>query len=88
MNQVGSVIYLATDKVPSGFLPCNGAVISKFAYSQLFYIIGSKFGDSTEQTFTLPDLRPIVNGKRIEDPVVGEEYNGVTWLLPCICVTI
>lgn len=88
MNQIGSVIYLATDKVPYGFLPCNGQEVFKDTNFLLYRAIGDVFGTpSTPQFFVLPDLRPIVNGERIENPVVGEEYNGITWLLPCICGT-
>lgn len=43
---------------PDGWLPCNGATISRTTYSRLFTVIGTTYGagDGTT-TFNIPDLR-------------------------------
>src|SRR5690625_109412 len=44
--------------VPDGWLPCNGATISRTTYSRLFAVIGTTYGDGDgSTTFNLPDLR-------------------------------
>jgi microcystin-dependent protein len=54
----GAVLPFATKTVPSGWLKCNGAAISRTTYASLFARIGTTFGtgDGTT-TFKLPDLR-------------------------------
>lgn len=55
---VGTVMWLAAQKAPEGFLICDGAAVSRETYAQLFAVIGTTFGtgDGTT-TFRLPDLR-------------------------------
>lgn len=54
----GQVIYVAGSAMPSGYLECNGATVSRTTYATLFAAIGSTYGagDGTT-TFALPDLR-------------------------------
>lgn len=46
----GAIIYTATidtggsHVIPSGYLPCNGLVVSKFDYPELYYALGSPTG--------------------------------------------
>tara|TARA_R100000234_G_scaffold116669_1_gene94018 strand:+ start:20 stop:979 length:960 start_codon:yes stop_codon:yes gene_type:complete len=55
---VGSVFTFASATVPSGFLECNGAAISRSTYATLFAIIGTTHGSGDgSSTFNLPDLR-------------------------------
>lgn len=55
---VGSVIAYATNVPPIGWLICNGAVISRTTYANLFAVIGTTFGSGDgSNTFNLPDLR-------------------------------
>jgi len=42
---------------PKGYLACQGQLVSKITYSQLYEICGDTFGTSTETHFYLPDLR-------------------------------
>jgi microcystin-dependent protein len=58
MLPTGVVLPFAGGTVPSGFLVCNGALISRTTYPGLFAAIGTTFGagDGTT-TFALPDLR-------------------------------
>lgn len=53
---VGSVSFFAGTTVPTGWLKCNGAALSRLLYTSLFAQIGYTFGGSGD-TFNLPDLR-------------------------------
>ncbi len=54
---VGGIVWLALDTVPDGFLLCNGALVSRSAYSRLFAAIGTKWGAGDgSTTFALPDM--------------------------------
>lgn len=44
-------------KAPNGYLICDGSLISKAVYPDLYVICGSLFGEETETHFYLPDLR-------------------------------
>ena len=47
--------------VPEGYLACDGQAISRITYSDLFAIIGTKYGNGDEiTTFNVPDLRECV----------------------------
>ncbi len=54
----GAVIAVASSTVPSGFLECNGAAVSRTTYAALFAAIGVAhgYGDNAA-TFNLPDYR-------------------------------
>lgn len=44
--------------VPNGWLPCDGAAISRTTYSALFNVIGTQYGSGDgSTTFNLPDVR-------------------------------
>ena len=55
---VGSIIDFAGTGLPSDYLDCDGANVSRTTYADLFVAIGETWGagDGTT-TFTLPDLR-------------------------------
>jgi len=54
----GTIISYGGSAVPSGFLSCNGAQVSRTTYSALFTAIGTTYGAGNgSTTFTLPDLR-------------------------------
>jgi hypothetical protein len=53
---VGGIAYFASADIPVGWLKCNGAAVSKTAYSRLFETIGYNYGGSGEY-FKVPDLR-------------------------------
>lgn len=54
----GTVLYFASSSVPTGYLKCNGAAVSRTTYSTLFAAIGTTFGvGNGSTTFNLPDLR-------------------------------
>ena len=54
----GSVFSFATTTVPSGYLECNGAAVSRSTYASLFSSISTTWGvGDGSSTFNLPDLR-------------------------------
>lgn len=55
---VGTVIWMAANTAPTGYLKCNGAAVSRTTYADLFSRIGTTFGTGDgSSTFNLPDLR-------------------------------
>ncbi len=57
-SQTGVINYFAMTSPPLGWLECNGAELGRAAYSNLFSIIGTAFGEGDgSNTFNLPDLR-------------------------------
>ena len=55
---VGAIQLFIVDTIPEGWLKANGAEISRTLYSDLFKLIGTKFGEGDgNTTFNLPDLR-------------------------------
>lgn len=55
---VGIIAYYPNTYPPAGWLPCNGAAISRTTYSALFNAIGTMYGAGDGwSTFNLPDLR-------------------------------
>jgi len=56
----GTIIYTASQTVPTGFLAADGATVSRTTYAALFDAIGTTFGQGdTITTFGLPDLRGV-----------------------------
>ena len=53
---VGVILPYAGDIPPEGFLMCNGCSISRNLYSNLFNVIGTKFGAENSDFFNLPNL--------------------------------
>ena len=54
----GSIFTFASTTVPSGYLECNGAAVSRSTYATLFAAISTTFGvGDGSATFNLPDLR-------------------------------
>lgn len=55
---VGAVIPFPTNTLPTGYLRCNGAAISRTVYADLFAAVGTTYGiGDGSTTFNLPDLR-------------------------------
>lgn len=54
----GTILPFASDVAPSGFLFCNGAMVSRTTYADLYSVIGTRWGSGDgSTTFNLPDLR-------------------------------
>lgn len=57
---------------PFGYLLCEGQLVSKSTYKELWEICGNTFGQSTETQFYLPDLRGrVIAGYKEGDSVFG-----------------
>ena len=53
-----TIVPWSDSSVPSGFLECNGAAVSRSTYSALFAIIGTTYGAGDgSSTFNVPDLQ-------------------------------
>jgi len=64
-SPVGEIKIWPTASAPVGFLLCNGTLISRTTYAELFAVLGTSYGAGNgSTTFALPDLRGrIVAGK-------------------------
>lgn len=55
-NPVGTVITMAANSAPNGYLLCNGAAVSRTTYAALFAKIGTTYGRGDgSTTFNLPN---------------------------------
>jgi len=55
---VGLIFAFAKNTAPTGYLECNGALVSRTVYASLFAEIGTTFGvGDGSTTFKIPDLR-------------------------------
>ena len=57
-NSYGMIAAFAANVIPTGWLKCNGAAVSRTTYANLFARIGTIYGAGDgSTTFNLPDLR-------------------------------
>lgn len=57
-NSYGMIAAFAANVIPTGWLKCNGAAVSRTTYANLFARIGTTYGAGDgSTTFNLPDLR-------------------------------
>ena len=88
MDEFFAVIkYFAFPWAPDGWAPCYGQLLPIAHNEALFSLIGTYYGGDGQHNFALPDLRPIVDGVKVDRPVVGQTYNGSMWLNPCISIS-
>tara|TARA_R100001086_G_scaffold27723_2_gene12834 strand:+ start:452 stop:1033 length:582 start_codon:yes stop_codon:yes gene_type:complete len=53
-----TIVPWSSSSVPTGFLECNGAAVSRSTYSALFAVVGTTYGAGDgSSTFNLPDLQ-------------------------------
>ncbi len=55
MVPIGTVLHYLGSTIPTGFLLCNGASLSRTEYPELFSVIGTKCGSDSPSTFKIPD---------------------------------
>ena len=56
--KTGTISSWSNSTIPSGYLECNGANVSRTTYAALFAVIGTDYGSGDgSSTFTLPDLQ-------------------------------
>ena len=73
----GIIVPWSSGSVPTGFLECNGAAVSRSTYSDLFAVVGTTYGAGDgSSTFNLPDLR----GRAVagQDDMGGSSANRLT----------
>lgn len=54
---IGSIIPMAINYAPVGWMSCEGQLLSIAEYSALFALVGTDYGGDGTNTFALPDLR-------------------------------
>jgi hypothetical protein len=54
---VGTIQAFAFNKIPSGWIECDGRKLHKYEYKELFDAIGYTFSDKEDYFFCIPDLR-------------------------------
>jgi microcystin-dependent protein len=59
---IGQILLISMNFAPSGWLPCNGQLLSVTDYEALFMLIGNKFGGDGQKTFALPNLQSVAPG--------------------------
>jgi microcystin-dependent protein len=58
LAEVGNVVGLMSETIPTGFLLCDGSSVLQADYPDLYAVIGEQFGtDDPTTSFNLPDLR-------------------------------
>ena len=67
-----TIVPWSDSSVPSGFLECNGAAVSRTTYSALFAIIGTTYGAGDgSTTFNVPDLQDNVAVGKSNNKALG-----------------
>lgn len=56
IEEIGFMMQCDSSTVPSGWLVCNGALIEKAVYPELYTLLGSTFGTPTSTHFYLPNV--------------------------------
>lgn len=54
---VGTIQTFAFNKVPQGWMICDGRNLNKYEYPELFNVIANTFGNEGNDNFKIPDLR-------------------------------
>jgi microcystin-dependent protein len=57
LSFLGEVIQFAGNYAPTGFMRCDGRLLSVLDHDELFQIIGNAYGGDGVTTFALPDMR-------------------------------
>jgi len=79
-NPAGSLIMYGGATVPTGYLMCNGAEVSRTTYSDLYIAIGTAYGDGDgSNTFNVPDMLGNVAGGASPNDALGDLAGKNTW---------
>ena len=54
---LGEIRIFAQSRIPTGWLACDGQILSIFQYGFLYSLLGTTYGGDGRTTFGLPDLR-------------------------------
>lgn len=63
---IGEIGTFAGDYAPMDWADCNGQSLLISQYQALYAIIGIMYGGDGKTTFCVPDLRPVVNGVKVD----------------------
>lgn len=74
---VGEIRLFSFGRIPTGWLACNGALLSIAEYETLYVLLGTTYGGDGVNSFALPDLKGRVpihqgNGRGLFPYVLGE----------------
>lgn len=74
---VGQIIAVGFNFTPTGFLPCDGSLVSISEYETLYNLLGTTYGGNGTTTFGLPNLQgrtPISmgSGPGLSPSVIGQ----------------
>lgn len=63
---IGAIVPFSSDTIPNGWLLCDGSLVSRTTYSELFKVIGTAYGTGDgSTTFNVPDIQGrVVVGKQ------------------------
>ena len=62
---IGEIMFAGFNFAPSGWMQCDGQLLSTTNYAALFSLLGNQYGGNGTSTFALPDMRgrvPVDNG--------------------------
>ena len=67
-----TIIPWSDSSIPSGYLECNGATVSRTTYADLFAIVGTTYGAGDgSTTFEIPDLQDNIPVGKSNNKAVG-----------------
>jgi len=78
--------FALTEKIPTGFVECDGRVLNCNEHSVLYSLIGNVYGGEAPETFALPDLRPRNEQNELINIRVGEFYKGEMYIKSYIAI--
>jgi microcystin-dependent protein len=76
---VGTLMPVAFNYAPSGWMKCEGQLLSISQYSALFSLLGTMYGGDGNVTFGLPDLRGRVPVGAGQAPGLSPVMQGQVW---------
>jgi len=74
-SPAGAIVIWGSTSIPSGWLKCDGSVVSQATYAALYALITTTYGSDAGGNFTLPDCRgrvPAMLSTDTEFDVMGE----------------
>ncbi|WP_409367584.1 phage tail protein [Lysinibacillus sp. 38-6] len=73
---LGEIRLFSFDQIPSGWLPCNGQLLSIATNTALYSLLGATYGGDGKTTFAIPNLQgkvPLHAGNQIAYGTAGGE---------------
>lgn len=65
-SYLGSIGEFAGNFAPHGYTNCDGKLLPINQWQALFSLLGTTYGGDGRTTFGVPDLRPVVDGRRVD----------------------